>query len=312
MIIEEVSSDAYRAILRQPYHIFAGADFNVHNEKKAEQVYYLLFKDSKYRLGLIAAKIQNALVSPFSAPFGGLTPLHEDIKIQTIETAVDLLEMWTREKGLNSIKFTIPSYFYQESYLAKMMNVVYRKKFIIENLELNFHFDLINLTKEYSQNIWHNARKNLHIALANNLSFAKCDTLEQKQTAYQVIQSNRSVRGKPLRMTWQEVLATTKIIPADFFLVFDTNQKAMASAIVFEVAPKVVLVIYWGDIPDFQQLKTMNFLSFKIFEYYKERNFDFVDIGYSTEDSIPNYGLCEFKESIGCDITPKFTFSKNV
>ena len=177
---------------------------------------------------------------------------------------------------------------------------------------LNFHFDLINLTKEYAQNIWHNARKNLHIALAYNLTFAKCDSPEQKETAYQVIQLNRSVRGKPLRMSWQEVLATTKIIPAEFFTVSDTDQNVLASAIVFEVATKVALVIYWGDIPDFQHLKTMNFLSYKIFEYYKERNFDFVDIGYSTEDSIPNYGLCEFKESIGCSIAPKYSFAKNV
>jgi len=36
----------------------------------------------------------------------------------------------------------------------------------------------------------------------------------------------------------------------------------------------------------------------------------YIDIGPSTENSIPNYGLCEFKESIGCDISPKYTFYK--
>ena len=35
-------------------------------------------------------------------------------------------------------------------------------------------------------------------------------------------------------------------------------------------------------------------------------------IGPSTESSIPNYGLCEFKESIGCEINQKFTFSKEI
>ena len=41
-------------------------------------------------------------------------------------------------------------------------------------------------------------------------------------------------------------------------------------------------------------------------------NFKNVDIGPSTENSEPNYGLCEFKEGIGCKIVPKYTFSKEI
>jgi lipid II:glycine glycyltransferase (peptidoglycan interpeptide bridge formation enzyme) len=70
-----------------------------------------------------------------------------------------------------------------------------------------------------------------------------------------------------------------------------------------------VQVIYWGDIPEFSKYKTMNFLSFNIFEHYKKSGLKIVDIGPSTENSIPNYGLCEFKESIGCSIAAKVTFS---
>ena len=34
----------------------------------------------------------------------------------------------------------------------------------------------------------------------------------------------------------------------------------------------------------------------------KEIQIPFIDIGHSTVDSVPNHGLCEFKESIGCSI----------
>jgi len=54
----------------------------------------------------------------------------------------------------------------------------------------------------------------------------------------------------------------------------------------------------------------MNFLSYEVFKYYKENGIEVVDIGPSTEDSIPNHGLCEFKESIGCDLSPKYSFYK--
>ena len=50
----------------------------------------------------------------------------------------------------------------------------------------------------------------------------------------------------------------------------------------------------------------------KVFEYYKAKGYQYVDVGPSTEDSLPNYGLCEFKESIGCDISQKYTYIKNI
>ena len=56
----------------------------------------------------------------------------------------------------------------------------------------------------------------------------------------------------------------------------------------------------------------MNYLSFSVFEYYKKLGIHIVDIGPSSEDSVPNHGLCEFKESIGCDIIPKFKFVKKL
>jgi hypothetical protein len=76
------------------------------------------------------------------------------------------------------------------------------------------------------------------------------------------------------------------------------------------VTPDIVQVIYWGDLPAYSEFKTMNYLSYNIFIYYKKLGVKYVDIGISTELSVPNHGLCEFKESIGCDLSLKFTFSK--
>ena len=56
-------------------------------------------------------------------------------------------------------------------------------------------------------------------------------------------------------------------------------------------------------------MRTMNFLAYKVFKFYKHKKFNFVDIGPSTENSIPNNGLSDFKESIGCDIELKLEFS---
>jgi hypothetical protein len=83
----------------------------------------------------------------------------------------------------------------------------------------------------------------------------------------------------------------------------------VAAAQVFHVAEGVAQVIYWGDLKEYSQLRTMNLLSYRIFEYYyKAKEIKLLDIGPSTENGVPNVGLCDFKESIGCSTSPKFCF----
>ena len=47
----------------------------------------------------------------------------------------------------------------------------------------------------------------------------------------------------------------SQIIPADFFLVKNKNGISISSAIVFHITETVVQVIYWGDLPNFSELK---------------------------------------------------------
>ena len=153
---------------------------------------------------------------------------------------------------------------------------------------------------------------NLKIAFSNNLIFKQCTSYEEKKLAYNIISLNRKSRGFPLRMSWVHIENTIKLIPADFFLLLNADQHIIASSIVFNVSQGIVQIIYWGDNPQFSALKTMNFLAYKIFEFYKQQNYIVIDIGPSTENSVPNYGLCDFKESIGCDISLKLGFQINL
>jgi len=50
----------------------------------------------------------------------------------------------------------------------------------------------------------------------------------------------------------------------------------------------------------------MNYFSYKVFEHYYRKGLGILDIGPATENGIPNYGLCEFKENIGCTASLKY------
>ncbi|CAA9200252.1 hypothetical protein FLA105534_03004 [Flavobacterium bizetiae] len=308
MEVIEVESSYYDEAFANPYHIFNAGVFNSINSYKAEKVYYLLFKDSKIRMGIILGVRAGIAYSPFSAPFGGFQYLNSDIGIDQIDAGLKSLEEWSTSKLIREIKIVLPPLFYNRNFLVKLTNSLYRFGYTEINKDVNYQFLTDKLDEQYSSKIWYNARKNLKKSNNSNLEFRKLESSEG-QIAYDIIAQNRSSRGFPLRMTWEQVKETTSVIPADFFVVLKDDQ-IIASAIVFHVASKIVQVIYWGDLPQFSECKTMNFLSFQIFKYYKENNIEIIDIGPSTENSIPNYGLCEFKESIGCDLSLKSTYLK--
>ena len=84
----------------------------------------------------------------------------------------------------------------------------------------------------------------------------------------------------------------------------------IAAAQVFHVCEGIVQVIYWGDVPGYSVLKPINYLAYELINFYGERGFQYIDIGPSSEKGRPNYGLCDFKSSIGCDLNAKFSFKK--
>jgi len=312
MEILEVGAAEYDRVVELPYHVFGSAAFNDLNREKTEEVFYLLFREGKFRLGIVGGKKEHGFLSPFSAPFGGFSSVSSNIRIQYIEEAVRLLTAWAGEKDFNSVSITLPPSFYDDAFISKQVNCLWRLGFQFLKVDLNYSFSLHDFDDHYTGKIWYNARKNLNIAMENDLQFISCNTPEERAEAYQIIQKNRESRGFPLRMTWDQVLDTTQTVPADFFIVRDVPGNSIASAIVFHVAPGIVQVIYWGDLHEYGKLKTMNFLSYRVFEHYHQQGMKRVDLGPSTDHSVPNYGLAEFKESIGCTIDPKFTFTRDL
>jgi hypothetical protein len=311
MEIISLNSKDFKNIFQFPFHTYLNVDFNSLNKGKVEEVYFLGFKEKKYRLGLIIGLNKKNILSPFSAPFGGFVFIKSNISINYIEDALFELEKFAKTKHIKEIQITLPPSIYNERFISKQINTFYRAKYNFGNVELNNHFNLNEFNENYISNIWHNARKNLKIALNSDLVFEQCFNIEEKEKAYELIQLNRRVKGFPLKMSWQQVYKTIEIIKSSFFLV-SYESSTIAAAMIFEVSEGIHQVIYWGDNPEFSKFKPMNFLSYKVFEHYKKIGAEIIDIGPSTENSIPNIGLAEFKESIGCSSSTKFTFKKRI
>jgi hypothetical protein len=96
-------------------------------------------------------------------------------------------------------------------------------------------------------------------------------------------------------MSFNDLEKTRAIVLGDYFLLM-MDQEPVASAIVFEVAPTIAQVILLGR--SFRLFfKTPNeFIAFELFHLYKKRGFAFLDIGPSSEEGVPNTGLCSLRK----------------
>lgn len=306
MRIIEVKAKEYKELFAKPTHVFNTVEFAQLNSHKAKCLHYLVFDDAGARLGLILGEHNDGnLYSPFSAPFGGFTT-NRPQQFEYFDNAITALKEYG--KNINKhIIITLPPDFYDRRQLPLAVNALHRHaetRFV----DVNYHFQIEDFAN-YSSLIDRNARNKLNKALKENLIFNKVEKGDSNGVAraYEVIRRNREEHGYPLRMSYDDVAKTIEIIPADFFLLSHDGTD-IAAAQVFHVAEDICQLIYWGNLQESSQMRPMNLLAYRVFEYYYKQGLRILDIGPATEDGVPNYGLCNFKESIGCKTSNKFSF----
>lgn len=302
MKVERISGKEYA----EEFHscnVFMSVVFSELNRHKVDDIHYLVFSDNKTRLGITLGERNDGLFSPFSAPFGGFC-CNSDQRMEVYDEASVMLKSYGCGLG-KSIEIALPPTCYGESVVSKQLSSLSRAGYI-KWFDLNCYFPTSSFL-DYVGVIHRNARKNLMNGMKNDFIFKHIPStdLEGVKAAYEVIRLNREEHGYNLRMSLGDVMSTINVVPADFFLL-SYNGVDVASAMVYRLAPKICQVIYWGNIGAYSNLRPMNVLAYRLFEYYSKLDIDIIDIGPSSIDGVPDYGLLEFKESIGCSVCSKY------
>jgi hypothetical protein len=289
--------------------VFESVPFIETNKSRADEILYLVYKDSKLRFGAIGGVCGKELRLPFSAPYSNLSIVSEN-RIELYHQAIKELVGYVKELGLESILFTLPPMFYSRSHITKLSHALNLNTFKMKIHDLNHHFDLTGFSEDsYISSLDTKSRQKLKAGIANGLVFEETKDID---TAYEVIKINRVEKGYPLKMTLAQLKETMAQLSGYLFLVKDLEGKPVASAIVYNTSKDNCQIIYWGNVTSTDHLKPMNFLAFKVFSFFSSKKKKYIDIGPSSDQSVPNFGLCDFKESIGCQITDKFTYSKDL
>ena len=301
----KVSAEEYDHARVKNLGVFHSGAFNALNAHKVNAVDYWVYKDTKKRFGIVFGSDNQMVKSPFSSPFGGIEAFTTSVDIEILNRAIQ--ELIPLYKG--SVRLIIPPAFYGENLIHYAQNAFLNQGFKLIHYDLNYHFETSDLP-HYIERIDRSARKNLNNSLKSNHDFVLCHTMEEKLQCYDIIKQNRQQRGFPLRLSFDAVLEMEKLTTVYFNYLTIENQ-AVAAAICYKVTDQVASVVYWGNLVESAHLRPMNLLAYKLFHQMNDLKYDIIDIGHSTDLGLPNFGLCKFKENIGCRTSPKVTLLKS-
>lgn len=290
----EVNSKTYREYFPANPHPFISEPFIELNKGKAERVIRLVDNGDKAVIGLTAGINNGILRSPFSAPFGGFHFRKENIYISEIDQFAGSLQSYIISQELKGIEIIIPPDIYHSSFNAKTVNSLIRNGFQFSIPEITNWVNLHQFNGVFTQK---NSREYYSQAVRNGLSFDLAFDIADKKEIYELIYQNRAKFGRPIFMTFEDILNTGNLWPVDFFKVITNSGAIVASAIFYQNHPDICYAVFWGDNEAGRPLRAMDYLAFNLWSYYKKMGYKYLDLGISTETGNPNEGLLRFKES---------------
>lgn len=282
------------------YHanFFNTPEFALLNRGKTGKVEWLCFYDESgiARAGLICGASGGVIEAPFSAPYAFFTLT----KKLSASRWIQLAEALTQER-IDYI--TLPPLCYGEN-VQKAAVALIATGWTVDYADTNYHIDL---SRDPEKMLSAKARGHLRKALKSGVNVEKLNAASRSDVAraYSIIKKNRDSRGYALRMSRREVEETLRLCGGEIY-VASTGDVDIASAIVYKVDNGKAQLIYWGDTREYPESCAMYALATEMTKDLKASGYAMVDLGPSSSHGVVAAGQCDFKESVGGEMSIKF------
>jgi hypothetical protein len=128
---------------------------------------------------------------------------------------------------------------------------------------------------------------------------------------YDTIAVNRATKGIKMSMSLLQLEEMMESFPEAVKLFgCRVGGELVAAAVCIRVEDGVLYVFYWGDRPGYSSLSPVVTLADAIYAYCQNRGIRLLDVGISTVDSQPNFGLIQFKSGLGFSASLKVRMTR--
>lgn len=260
--------------------------------------YFLIEEKTLICKGVATFAIDNEdhIKSPINGSYGGFE-FKKDIYFDIKEKFICRVIKELKKNRPKSIEIILPPDIYDIENNSEQISILHRNNFLIKNIEVNQYIKVqnYNLKKSVNKGNRQKIKKCISIPLLfHELKF------EEYKLAYQLILENRKAKNFKLSMNWEQLSSMLSKFPKKF-LVFGIfkDKEMIASAICIKIQSNILYVFYWGERLKYKSLSPVAFLSHEIINYCISNKISILDLGTSSYNSLPNYGLINFKKGIG-------------
>ena len=282
--------------------IFHTRKFLSYHPKNRFSDYSLIFQKKEKIIGVLPAAIivkygKNILVSHPGASLGSCV-VPEDLSFSDALEIVEILSRCCLEYFFDKIIITQPPLIYSRR-ISQYMDFSFRKAgYHYLRREVSSILFLENSVKENLVKFKSTHRTAVRKAEKSGVIIKQTDEYEN---FYKILEKNLSIRHNvsPTH-SLLELLYLKELFP-DRIILFGAYLKneMIAGGINFVVNGRIVLAFYVSHKKQYQELRPINLLFYKIFEWAIQQQFKAFDFGIFTVNEIPNMGLARFKDNFG-------------
>ena len=274
---------------------------NYHHEGRFNDHSLEFYKKGKlvgvFPAALIESGDQRQLVSHPGASVGSFV-VPEDLAFADALEMVEQLVDYSKRENLDGIKLTQPPTIYSKRLSHYIDFALQKNGFLYAKREIS---SILFLEKSIDENL--SKFKSTHRTAVRKAEKSGVVVKETDDFAsfYEILKKNLSIRHdvKPTH-SLDELLHLKELFP-DKINLFGAyiEGKMVAGVINFIATENVVLAFYISHNEDFQEVRPINLLFYKIFEWAIQKKYNVFDFGIFTVNEEPNMGLARFKENFG-------------
>jgi len=285
------------------FSIFNSTKFiDLHKKDFNETVIFNLIHKTKNKSeGVVhfSTKNKSDYFSPIRGTFGCFE-FEENISLDIKEAFINsVMEWFEKEKPGSRISIKQAPVQYDIQNLSEVSNCLIRRGFRISKVDLSY--GILVSEKQFFDQISHGNRKKINQCMRNEIVSQLLNRVEYSE-AYKIIAENRKKKGFPITMTFEALDKMAEEF-SDKTLVLGVKKsdgEIIASSFCFQVNPRVLYVFYWAEKNGFETFSPVTLIAKSLYEYCQSKKIEFLDIGVSTDNEVPNYGLIRFKKNLGC------------
>jgi uncharacterized protein YqfB (UPF0267 family) len=281
--------------------IYQERDFlSYHPDGKFKDASLLFFEEGELIAVFPAAVVRDnekeKIVSHPGSSCGGLIYHHAATTRRVLEILEQMISYY-QSRNYNAIEIRLAEPIFHHIPEGEFTYFLWHRGFTVKTQEIS---TCVKLDKE---NSWEKLgrKKNLTDIRKLERDGYVVKNIPETERIYPIIEYNLATKynRKPTH-TLDELKKLKQTYPDRIhFYTVEINDKIAAVTVLFDVTRKAVHTFYIAQSHDFASVNILPLLFYKIFQEYKQRNFDWYNFGISSRGQEIKWGMLEFKERMG-------------